>query len=224
MNNTDFFNELYSQMCNESNNNCDLDKKCLITGDLLHDKYITLLCGHTFNYHSIVKEVDRQKYSVPKTEVQRLKKNQLKCPYCRNVQDGILPLFDGYEKIKFVNYPPKYSMKGEKCKYMFKYGKRKNELCNKACYDVYCNICEKKVSTQKSKKPTQNRKSKQKSRYNNNLPTENTIIVGTGIEPNINNVKDTKCICKAIIKTGKRKGQPCGRNLKKGATYCGFHK
>ena len=220
MNNTDFFNELYSQMCNESKNNCDSDKKCLITGDTLDDKYITLLCGHTFNYGSILKEVERQKYSVPKTEVQRLKKHEVKCPYCRNIQDGILPLFDGYEKIKFVNYPSKYSMKGEKCQYTFKYGKRKGELCNKPCYDLYCNMCEKKVSRQKSKNSMQKktRKTKQnitQNNHNDNINTENTVLDETSTV--------SISVCNASIKSGKRKGEPCGRNIKPGATYCGLH-
>ena len=220
MNNTDFFNELYSQMCNETINNSDFDKKCLITGDILENKYITLLCGHTFNYSSILKEVERQKYSVPKTEVQRLKKHELKCPYCRNIQNGILPLFDGYEKIKYVNYPKTYSMKGEKCKYTFRYGKRKGQYCNKPCYDTYCISCEKKVLRQKNKKAIQQKKKKTQNKVIiNQESTQNTILQDNSVVVG----NETECICKALIKSGKRKGQQCGRKVKQGSTYCGFH-
>ena len=63
----------------------------------------------------------------------------MKCPYCRTLQNGILPYLPSCKKTPFVNWPEKYSLKLNKCPYVFKSGKRKNQPCNKPCSFEYCN-------------------------------------------------------------------------------------
>ena len=71
------------------------------------------------------------------------------CPYCRNIQKGLLPPHPKFEFIFGVNGPN--HMYTKKCKYQFKSGLRKGTLCNSMCHEDYCNRCkvniEKKLKT-----------------------------------------------------------------------------
>ena len=74
----DLFDSLLAEaMC------CDpLEDKCPISG-LPMVEPITLMCGHTFEIYSMYREVYRQKKNPAKTEVQRLRINEIKCPDTR---------------------------------------------------------------------------------------------------------------------------------------------
>ena len=67
---------------------------------------------------------------------------QIKCPLCRNVQNGLIPYIpEVYDmKINGVNYPLKYCMFTHNCKYVYKYGAKKGQACNKKCNDIYCSM------------------------------------------------------------------------------------
>ena len=65
-------------------------------------------------------------------------KGEIKCPYCRNVQKGLLPHRKGFPKIRYVNWPPSLVMKSNLCCAILKSGKRKGEMCGKPCYEKYC--------------------------------------------------------------------------------------
>ena len=134
--------KLLTDVNNDVNNDIN-EKLCLISGDKLVDNYVTLGCGHTFNYDCLFNELINQR-KVNRLETQKVAKNQIKCPYCRTVHKGILPWYNNYKKIKNVNW----------------------------------------------------------------IETNNKILVGG---------------CKAILKSGKRKGQECGCSAKYG-DYCGKHK
>ena len=90
---------------------------CLISGENLNDSHISLDCNHKFNYFYIFNEIINQKNN--KTKFSKiLKINEMKCPYCRNIQKKILPyknIKDCDKKIYGVNYPKKYAMKNNQC-------------------------------------------------------------------------------------------------------------
>ena len=131
----DFNQQLLEGLCEDDENE---DHVCLISGNKLENDHITLRCSHTFNYYSIFEVVRRQKiYS--KLETCRLKKYQLKCPYCRTIQNGILPWRGGYNKLDGVNWPITRACKNKKCTAIIKSGKRKGEACGKACHSKFCN-------------------------------------------------------------------------------------
>lgn len=136
----DIFNELlYKEMGNTE----ESDKKvCLINNeDLTDDNTIKLYCGHDFSYGSIFKEVvSQRKY---KRFKEKMKNTDIKCPYCRSIQHGILPYMDGYSKIKFVNDPPEYAMLLSTCTRVILSGKRKGILCGKRTNTEYCTRCSK---------------------------------------------------------------------------------
>ena len=113
----------------------------MISKEPLEDIYIKLKCGHCFNYSSIYNEIIKQKTIKNYKETQKLHKDSIKCPYCRTVQDKLLPYNPQFKKIRLVNWPPvKYgkSYLKNKCSYKFKSGKRKGMLCNIQCNDEYC--------------------------------------------------------------------------------------
>jgi hypothetical protein len=130
-----------------------LDNLCLISHTKLHTQYITLECGHKFNYNPIYDEIKNQKTQKNINEIQRLKLYQLKCPYCRNIQNKILPFYkdkiDMFPKVYGVNSPSKYCMYTSKCSHIFRSGKRKGTKCLIPCNSNLCNIHKKNVNINK---------------------------------------------------------------------------
>ena len=66
--NINFSEELMKQLCNDEKED---EKVCLITGEKLCNNFITLDCGHTFNYNSIMSELinQRKKKQIRNSEV-----------------------------------------------------------------------------------------------------------------------------------------------------------
>lgn len=116
----------------------DGDDICLISYDKLEPQYITLLCGHKFNYEPLFNEIYNQKHVQNYLETKRVAKHQLKCPYCRNVQNKILPPKENFQKSIYVNYPLKYCMLPNKCTYAYRSGVKKGTLCNRPCIVKCC--------------------------------------------------------------------------------------
>ncbi|RPG17259.1 MAG: hypothetical protein CBC84_002315 [Pelagibacteraceae bacterium TMED124] len=121
------------------------ENNCLITNEPLEKSHIKLTCTHSFNYKPLLNEVCKQKINLIRgkkysnnLEIQKLTKYQMKCPYCRTIQNGILPYIKTHPKIRYVNWPQKQALKLNKCPYQFKSGKRKNQPCNKFCCFEYC--------------------------------------------------------------------------------------
>ena len=197
--NTHFFNLLQNAMENSVESPIDTEL-CLITQQPLDHTKIRLACNHSFNYDAIYKEVYNQKYKIPRTEIQRVRSTEIKCPYCRKIQRGILPYVDGYEKKLHVNIPHTWAMKNNNCTYVFKSGKRKGGQCMKKCSKTYCGKC---LYYEKQRAMKQALKSK------------------PNVAANIDN--QTSLCCDAIIKTGKRNGLTCIHPAKYNGK-CGKHK
>jgi hypothetical protein len=99
--NVDFYSEI-NNITNDNNNN----NTCLITGEPLSQYYQTLNCGHSFNYIPLYLYVKQSKYKFNHLEYTPLKLNQIKCPYCRNIQNELLPYFEelDFPKVPGVNF------------------------------------------------------------------------------------------------------------------------
>lgn len=130
-----FYEELIKNLSNET----DDINSCLISGEDLDESHIKLECNHRFNYNYIYNEILQQKTQINTLEVQRLRVNQIKCPYCRNVQDSLLPQRSNYDTISGVNKPTKFCMMTNKCSTILKSGKRKGTSCDKLCMEKFCN-------------------------------------------------------------------------------------
>lgn len=143
INTADDFNLYLMQLISSDNNLIKEDeniKKCLITNEPLNEHHITLKCNHSFNYLPLINEIINQK-NYNSLEVTHLKTYQVKCPYCRNVQDGVIPYQEDIfpKKIKGINWPPSKVCANNTCSAIFRSGKRKGEICGKACVGKYCN-------------------------------------------------------------------------------------
>lgn len=86
--NLDFYKLLQE---NEEVDYDDVDK-CLITHEPLNETAVKLECGHSFNYLPLYKYVVNSKTQFNNMERKSLKVSQIKCPFCRHIQNGLLPL------------------------------------------------------------------------------------------------------------------------------------
>ena len=154
---SDFNKQLYMMMAEEEKIE-ENEKVCLITNNKLTDNYVILNCNHTFNYEAIFNEVKKQKIKYNHLEVTRLKRNEIKCPYCRTIQTGLLPYVEGFEKIKWVNHPEALQCLPNKCTYIFASGKKKGQSCGKGCSKKYCTSHEKIMLKRKKKLLEKNKK------------------------------------------------------------------
>jgi hypothetical protein len=106
----DFYSELYKSLDIEENiNKLEADDNiCLISNLPLTDKFIKMNCGHKFNYNSLYKDLvnHKSKFNNLETTSGRLSNNEIRCPYCRAKQTGILPYYEdlGLPKISGINY------------------------------------------------------------------------------------------------------------------------
>ena len=142
-NNLNIFNNLLKEeniIYNNELNDELHDDLCLIDGLRLENNYITLECNHKFNYLSLYNEIVYQK-TKKILDNSKLRINEIKCPYCRNISNKLLPFFKYYEidQIKGVNFPLNYCFKINSCEYM---DKKNNKCNNSACiskFGMFCN-------------------------------------------------------------------------------------
>jgi hypothetical protein len=130
--NIDFFSELYKSLDEEENNNNNDEGKCLITNDVLSDRFVKMLCGHSFNYLPLLYDIKnhKEKFNNFEGSQTKLKQDEIRCPYCRNRQTEVLPYYEDLypDKINGVNcilpflnysnyssYKPPNSIQGNCC-------------------------------------------------------------------------------------------------------------
>lgn len=98
--NIDFYSEINS---NEDNNdNLNYDNICLITNEPLIDKFVTMECGHKFNYIPLYNDLIKQKYFTNIMEDSILKINEIRCPYCRTISTQLIPFYEDFCILKDV--------------------------------------------------------------------------------------------------------------------------
>lgn len=106
-NNINFFEELCKKL-DENEDNDEENNICLITNDKLVDKYVKLNCGHKFNYIPLYNDLVNYKFKYVNMESHsnKLKYNEIRCPYCRSKQVGLLPYYDdlNIQKYHGINY------------------------------------------------------------------------------------------------------------------------
>ena len=109
-NNIDFYQELYDSLNDDKIPTLSSEEVhlCLITNLPLSNNFVELKCGHKFNYEPLYKDVlnHKKKFNNMEPIKSKLKYNQIRCPYCRNVQDELLPYYDElhYPKEHGVNF------------------------------------------------------------------------------------------------------------------------
>jgi len=190
----DFNNDLMKALC-ESDSEDD-ENRCLISGEPLEADPIQLGCGHKFNYDAILNEIKMQKkYST--LEVTRLKSYQIKCPYCRYVQTGVLPWRANYAQLNGINWPLKKTYKAFTCPCILKSGKWKGDPCGKRSIKKYCPRHLKMMQKAKDKLALIPKVAP---------PSPSTTHVAPSVPVTTG--------CLGILKSGKRKGCRCGAAVK----------
>jgi hypothetical protein len=101
----DFFAELYKSL---DQDDVEENNMCLITNKPLVDKYVELTCSHKFNYVPLYKDIynHKKKFNFMEANNGTLKNNEIRCPYCRQKQVGLLPYYEnmGVKKTAGVNF------------------------------------------------------------------------------------------------------------------------
>lgn len=237
-----FYDLLYSELskpdnCDDTKQATDITsssenktQECLISFEPLETNYIKLYCGHCFNYKPLLNEIYNQKYKKVCTETCHLKLNQIKCPYCRKVQNGILPYREGFVKHNYVNYPEKLSMLTSSCTYKYKNGIKKSLECNKPCCGEYCQSHEKLINKQNEKqkekeivKELNKNNPIKKKKPIHNLEYSAFVQTTTDIS-SINFITTAENYCGYIFKRGEKKGTQCNKKLKGNNQFCSIHK
>jgi hypothetical protein len=105
--NIDFYNELYKSLEDKQIETKDELPVCLITNEPLTEHYFKMMCGHTFNYVPLYYDIlnHKKKFNSMELSSGHLKINEIRCPYCRNKQPGVLPYYEVFEleKVTGVN-------------------------------------------------------------------------------------------------------------------------
>jgi hypothetical protein len=121
----DFFNELYKSLDDETDQSNE-NNICLITNQPLTDKFIALKCGHKFNYIPLYNDLvnHKGKFNYMEGTSGKLGINEIRCPYCRSKEEGVLPYYEelGLKQVPGVNIistqPTSTIYKHNTCEYL----------------------------------------------------------------------------------------------------------
>jgi len=97
-----FYEELYKSLDEQEDGNDAI--VCLISNKPLEENCVVLSCNHKFNYDSIYNDIYNHKRKYNAMERCALKATQIRCPYCRTIQNMLLPEKEGYKKVHGVNF------------------------------------------------------------------------------------------------------------------------
>jgi len=100
--NVNFYDELYKSL-DEPDDGNELNV-CLITNKPLEEDCIALSCNHKFNYDALYNDILNHKKKYNSMERLSVKVTQIRCPYCRTIQDSLLPEKWGYKNVHGVNF------------------------------------------------------------------------------------------------------------------------
>lgn len=123
--NIDFYGELYKSLDEEetAQKTEEDNNKCLITNQPLTDKFVTLNCNHKFNYIPLYYDIvnHKSKFNTMEGSNSKLKLNQIRCPYCRHKQEGVLPYYEelGLKQINGVNLFDQNKMMNTNSNYIY---------------------------------------------------------------------------------------------------------
>jgi uncharacterized Zn finger protein (UPF0148 family) len=99
-----FYEELYKSLDDPAFE--DEQELCLITNAPLTENWVKMECNHKFNYVPLYNDILNHKKNFNKLERRILKSGEIRCPYCRNIQNTLLPYHDisGVKLTHGVNY------------------------------------------------------------------------------------------------------------------------
>lgn len=135
--------DFYAELAGEEDDSEETGGKnadvCTLTGCPLDDNHVALGCGHRFNYPAMFHEAAAQKahQSSYGQDTVRLSLGEIKCPYCRRVNAGLLPYrpMPGFAKhTRGVNSPLHLCMPSQQCEWRLRGGASKGKACGAPAY------------------------------------------------------------------------------------------
>jgi hypothetical protein len=146
--NSMFYAELYKSLDNDSDTECD-STKCLISDEILVDKFVKLPCGHSFNYIPLYNDIKnhKTKFNHMEATAGKLLIHELRCPYCRNIHASLLPYYEDLDlaKIHGVNWldpTPNSANSNKVCSFV---GDNENPTTCSCIYGIKVNYFDKKM-------------------------------------------------------------------------------
>jgi len=105
----DFYSELYKSLDEDNDQAQEQEQEnqlCLITYSPLIKNFVTLDCNHKFNYIPLYNDILNHKKKYNAMESRALKSVEIRCPYCRHVQNNLLPYYkdEHVKKVHGVNF------------------------------------------------------------------------------------------------------------------------
>ena len=129
--------DFYKELAKDSDEvNCE-ETTCLISHEPLEETHVVLECGHKFNYDAIYNDAFNHKRKFNLKERIQLEPEQLRCPYCRNIQNKLLPYLEGKTYCYGINTLDASNV--IYCTRILVSGKNKGRFCgNKTFRDNLC--------------------------------------------------------------------------------------
>lgn len=227
----DFYGELQKSLNNpeiEKTNQdvCDNDL-CLITQKPLTENYVELECKHKFNYNALFHDVMNHKKKFNTMERRSLKINEIRCPYCRNIQKKLMPYVEGFPKIHGINHIDEENInghylrmgytigkccyqddKGTKCDYVMVKMMMTNN--NSYCYTHYTETIHMIIKEKQEKIKEENMKKKIAALQKKQEEKQKKLDMKNAEKQKKVEEKQALGSCISILKTGANKGKPCG--------------
>ena len=208
--NVNFYEELYKSLDDSADNSNDNAQVCLITNEPLTENYVELECKHTFNYIPLFKDLVNHKTKFSSLESQRLKMNEIRCPYCRYKQDSLLPYIESiglpkehgvnWINTEAFNFKSIFDLKvgtccwgnGEECYYINVI--THSEINKDYCYYHYKQICKKILLEKKQAKKADEIKKKHEAK----------LLIKQQKADEQNKIKEAKLLAKENMKVMKQ--------------------
>ena len=238
--NFDFYKELYESLDDSDDNNNVSAQVCLITNTPLTKHFVELECKHAFNYVPLFKDLVNHKTKFSSLDTHRLKVNEVRCPYCRNKQGNLLPYIEelGLPKEHGVNWINMELMSttnvvdlklgqccwgnGNECSaihvltngttnldycyYHYKLTARKMLMAHKLKIKLEAKAL---VAQAKAEEKQKKLDAKNEAKAAKALGKKGLVVANTD-----ENIILSGSLCQAILKSGPRKGEPCGSAVK----------
>jgi len=215
--NLNFFSMLHQENIEEEKDNSV--KVCYISGQPLLEDAIHLDCKHSFNYEPLFNDIYEHKKKSNMNEINHVDIKSIRCPYCRQIQNMLLPPNPSKPPVFGVNYYSDeldYSSLNKnlqeipKCDYVGKSGKPCTLRLGKQNQDgFYCLTHLIKLRRVKI--------IEMENKYFRFLKEQND-----NLKKNVLLLKSSFCV--EILKRGPRKGEKCNNRTKPSLTCCDKHK
>ena len=107
-NGLNFYETLKQSIAMHDSENNEQKDICPISNTPLEPYFFRFECGHKFNYAPLFKDIynHKKKYNNMESIKGHLNINEIRCPFCRKKQNGLLPYYSelSFDKVHGVNY------------------------------------------------------------------------------------------------------------------------